>query len=329
MRGQRAAEGRVVRTMYMYNAMMDLAEAYEDETLAEACYTLWDNTTQRRMYITGNIGSSSILGRFTTDYDLPNDCNYSEFYTSIGMAVFGQRMDNITGEAKYCDVMERALYSTVLAGTALDGRDFFYVNPLKVWSDSCIPRTSREHIKPARQKWFDVVYCPLNIAKTLASLGQHIYGANQDSLYVNLFISNQTSMDLGGREISVQMQARFLWDMSVDIICERASASGIHLTVRVPDHAGNFTATKAGTRQPSTFDRKKGYAVIFLTEDAGLRIGVDAKAWFIRSSLLVRADNGEVTLVGDPAVYCLEEVDNGPSPATVHVDSGTETKEEK
>ncbi|KMW18362.1 glycoside hydrolase family 127 protein [Enterocloster citroniae] len=329
VRGQRTAEGHAVRAMYMYSAMADLAEACEDETLMEACCTLWDNMTQKRMYITGSIGSSGILERFTTDYDLPNDCNYSESCASIGMAMFGQRMGNITGEAKYYDVVERALYNTVLAGIALDGKSFFYVNPLEVWPDNCIPRTSREHVKPVRQKWFGVACCPPNIARTLASLGQYIYGADQNSLYVNLFISNQTSVDLGGREISVQMQTRFPWDMSVDIACEGVPASGIRLAVRIPDYAGSFTVTKAGTQQPLAFSREKGYAVISLTEDAGLRIEMDAKARFVRSNPLVRADSGKVALVRGPIVYCLEEVDNGPNLAAVYVDSGTEIKEEK
>ena len=328
VRGQRTAEGHAVRAMYMYSAMADLAEACEDETLMEACCTLWDNMTQKRMYITGSIGSSGILERFTTDYDLPNDCNYSESCASIGMAMFGQRMGNITGEAKYYDVVERALYNTVLAGIALDGKSF-YVNPLEVWPDNCIPRTSREHVKPVRQKWFGVACCPPNIARTLASLGQYIYGADQNSLYVNLFISNQTSVDLGGREISVQMQTRFPWDMSVDIACEGVPASGIRLAVRIPDYAGSFTVTKAGTQQPLAFSREKGYAVISLTEDAGLRIEMDAKARFVRSNPLVRADSGKVALVRGPIVYCLEEVDNGPNLAAVYVDSGTEIKEEK
>ena len=329
VRGQRTAEGHAVRAMYMYSAMADLAEACEDETLMEACCTLWDNMTQKRMYITGSIGSSGILERFTTDYDLPNDCNYSESCASIGMAMFGQRMGNITGEAKYYDVVERALYNTVLAGIALDGKSFFYVNPLEVWPDNCIPRTSRAHGKPVRQKWFGVACCPPNIARTLASLGQYIYGADQNSLYVNLFISNQTSVDLGGREISVQMQTRFPWDMSVDIACKGVPASGIRLAVRIPDYAGSFTVTKAGTQQPLAFSREKGYAVISLTEDAGLRIEMDAKARFVRSNPLVRADSGKVALVRGPIVYCLEEVDNGPNLAAVYVDSGTEIKEEK
>ena len=113
-----------------------------------ACKRLWDNIVQRQMYITGGIGASGILERFTVDYDLPNDCSYAESCASIGLAMFGIRMANITKDASYIDTVERALYNTVLAGIALDGKSFFYVNPLEVWPDNCMERTSKEHVKP-------------------------------------------------------------------------------------------------------------------------------------------------------------------------------------
>ena len=209
VREQKTAEGHAVRAMYMYSAMADLAEACGDDSLMEACRALWDNVTGKRMYITGSIGSSGILERFTADYDLPNDCNYSESCASIGLAMFGSRMGSITREAKYYDVVERALYNTVLAGIALDGKSFFYVNPLEVWPDNCLPRTSREHVKPVRQKWFGVACCPPNIARTLASMGQYIYGVDEESIYVNLFIANETTVELGGREVSITVETRF------------------------------------------------------------------------------------------------------------------------
>ena len=140
VREQKTAEGHAVRAVYLYCAMADLAYEYRDESLLDACRTLWDNMVKKRMFITGGIGSSGLLERFTTDYDLPNDCNYSESCASIGLALFGRRMAEITGEAKYMDVAETALYNTVLAGIAMDGRSFFYVNPLEVWPDNCLDK---------------------------------------------------------------------------------------------------------------------------------------------------------------------------------------------
>lgn len=122
VREQKTAEGHAVRAVYLYSAMADLAYEYQDETLLDACKTLWNNMTEKRMYITGGIGSSGLLERFTTDYDLPNDRNYSESCASIGLAMFGNRMAQITKDAKYADIVEKALYNTVLAGIAMDGR---------------------------------------------------------------------------------------------------------------------------------------------------------------------------------------------------------------
>ena len=121
VREQKTAEGHAVRAVYMYTAMADLACECGDESLLEACRTLWDDMVYKRMYITGSIGSSGLLERFTTDYDLPNDCNYSETCASIGLAMFGKRMADITKDASYMDVVERALYNTVLSGIAMDG----------------------------------------------------------------------------------------------------------------------------------------------------------------------------------------------------------------
>lgn len=116
------------------------------------------------------------LERFTVDYDLPNEYNYSESCASIGLALFGLRMAQITGESQYMDVVERALYNTVLAGIALDGKSFFYVNPLEVWPPACMEGTSKKHVKPIRQKWFGVACCPRILQEhwhLLASMSIH------------------------------------------------------------------------------------------------------------------------------------------------------------
>ena len=196
-----------MRAVYLYCAMADLAEAYGDTELLHACETLWENMTQKRMYITGGIGSSGILERFTVDYDLPNEYNYSESCASIGLALFGLRMNQITRESRYIDVVERALYNTVLAGIALDGKSFFYVNPLEVWPPACMEGTSKKHVKPVRQKWFGVACCPPNIARTLASLGQYIYGVDpeQNQVFVNLFVSNETKVRLRDGELTLKL----------------------------------------------------------------------------------------------------------------------------
>lgn len=325
VREQEAAEGHAVRAVYMYSAMADLAYEYQDKELGDACVRLWNNIVKKQMYITGAIGSSGILERFTIDYDLPNDCNYGETCASIGLAMFGIRMANITRDASYIDTVERALYNTVLAGIALDGKGFFYVNPLEVWPDSCIERTSKEHVKPVRQKWFGVACCPPNVARTLASIGQYIYSAGERELYVNLFISNQAEIDLGKEKVQVAIETKFPFENKIHITVRGVSADGMKLAVRIPDYARGYQVFRAGA--VAGYQEEKGYAVFMLKEDAQFTVSFDAPARFVRANPNVRADCGKVAVTKGPLVYCLEEADNGKNLSELFVDTKQKIEE--
>lgn len=327
VREQKKAEGHAVRAVYLYSAMADLAKEYQDDGLLEACRTLWNNMVNRRMYITGGIGSSGLLERFTADYDLPNDCNYSESCASIGLAMFGNRMASITKDASYMDVVERALYNTVLAGIALDGKSFFYVNPLEVWPDNCMPRTSREHVKPVRQKWFGVACCPPNIARTLASMGQYIYGRDEECIYLNLFISNDAVINVGEKEIKVSMETKFPYENVCRVSVSNVPEDGIKIAIRKPDYASDYQVAVDGRK--AEIEVLKGYVYLELKEDSDIQIFFEAPARFVRANPLVRADSGKIALMRGPLVYCLEEIDNGTNLSALYVDAKTDIREEK
>ncbi|MGN0413739.1 MAG: glycoside hydrolase family 127 protein [Lachnospiraceae bacterium] len=327
VREQDKAEGHAVRGVYLYSAMADLAREYLDTQLLEACKRIWNNMVNRRMYITGGIGSSGLLERFTTDYDLPNDCNYSESCASIGLAMFGNRMAAITKDASYIDVVERALYNTVLAGLALDGKSFFYVNPLEVWPDNCMPRTSREHVKPVRQKWFGVACCPPNIARTLASMGQYIYGRDEECIYLNLFISNDTVINAGEKEIKISVETKFPYENVCKVSVSNVPEDGIKIAIRKPDYARNYQVAVDGRK--AELEVLKGYVYLELKEDSDIQIFFEAPARFVRANPLVRADSGKIALMRGPLVYCLEEIDNGANLSALYVDAKTDIREEK
>lgn len=329
VREQTKAEGHAVRAVYMYCAMADLAYEYQDKELMRACETLWKNIVQKQMYITGGIGSSGILERFTVDYDLPNDYNYSESCASIGLALFGLRMANITRDASYMDTVERALYNTVLAGIALDGKSFFYVNPLEVWPEACISRTSKEHVKPVRQKWFGVACCPPNIARTLASLGQYIYSVGEKEIFVNLFVGNETDITCGEADVHVSMETAFPFENELKLQVSGIPESGIRLAVRVPSYAKGYKLFVNG--RETEYKVEKGYAAVSVTADAELQVSFEAPARFVRANPNVRADCGKTALVKGPLVYCLEETDNGGNLAALYADTKapvTETESE-
>ena len=330
VREQTTAEGHAVRAVYLYCAMADLAEAYQDKGLLHACETLWDNIVQKRMYITGGIGSSGHLERFTVDYDLPNEYNYSESCASIGLALFGLRMAQITGESKYIDVVERALYNTVLAGIALDGKSFFYVNPLEVWPPACMHGTSKQHVKPVRQKWFGVACCPPNIARTLASLGQYIYSEMPDKkeLYVNLFVSNETTIDWDKNKIHLKMKTEFPWKNSYSIEVNDVPDGGIDILLRVPDYAQDHQVEVNGTEIMGS-DTEKGYRRIHIEKNSEIQVHFHAPAKFVYTNPQVRADSGKVAITRGPLVYCLEEIDNSQNLPAIFVNTEEALQEEQ
>ncbi len=328
VREQKTAEGHAVRAVYMYCAMADVAEEYGDEELMRCCETLWDNITRKRMYITGSIGSSGLLERFTADYDLPNDCNYSETCASIGLALFGKRMAYSKKNAGYMDVVERALYNTVLSGIAMDGKSFFYVNPLEVWPKNCIERTSKEHVKTVRQKWFGVACCPPNIARTLASLGQYIYFQEEDRVYTNLYIANQADLSVNGVPVHMDLTGEYPWKNTIQVKITAQEEVNASFAFRVPGYARKARFFQNGT-ELLDYPLDRGYAVLegCFKEDV-ITIEFDIVPEWVHANPAVREDSGKAAIVKGPLVYCLEEVDNGANLASIFVESGCELKAE-
>lgn len=327
VREQKTAEGHAVRAVYMYSAMADVGAEYDDGTLVAACKRLWDNMVKRRMYITGSIGSSGLLERFTTDYDLPNGSNYSETCASIGLALFGRRMARITRESKYYDVVERALYNTILSGIAMDGKSFFYVNPLEVWPDHCIPRTSKEHIKPVRQKWFGVACCPPNIARTLASLGEYIYFAEEDAIWVNLFISNKAKFTVNNQELTLDMQTNFPYEGHTRIELKGKAFVKGKIYLRIPDYVKDYKILVDGGVVDSP-QITGGYCVLELEMDQRtIDIHFDLTPRFVRANPLVKENIGKVAVMKGPLVYCMEEVDNESNLPAYYIDTSSKLLE--
>lgn len=321
VREQLRAEGHAVRAVYLYCAMADVAYYTKDEELFRACVRLYENITGKQMYITGGIGSSGFLERFTTDYDLPNAMNYSESCASIGLALFCRRMGRITGQAWYMDTAECALYNTVLAGIAMDGKSFFYVNPLAVWPKACMPGTSRSHVKPVRQGWFACACCPPNIARTLASLGEYCYFTDEEGFYVNLYVSGQAKLVLGGRLFDVCVKTDFPFDGEVRITLRRAedgrdtpaadSSGNGKIRLRIPEYVDSFSIyVNSQKKMPEV---REGYALVegpFCDGDE-IRFSMEMEPVFYSANPNVRADAGRVALKMGPLVYCLEQEDNG------------------
>ncbi len=320
VRQQTTAEGHAVRALYLYSAMADLAWYYGDAGLKNACLALYQNIVDKRMYITGGVGSSGTLERFTTDYDLPNDTAYAESCASIALAMFCKRMTRLTGEARFMDTAEQALINTVLAGVAMDGKSFFYVNPLAVLPKACMPATDKNHVKPVRQKWFGCACCPPNIARTLASLADYIFLAQNRELWVNLFIGGSYQVPWGDGDATVQIRSGLPYngEISLEIRAE-TELDGI-LRLRIPDYAEEPKLWMDG--QPIPITSEKGYAVVKLQgRKAVIDFRFDTPARLIFANPNVAADAMKAAVKKGPLVYCLEQIDNGDNLSGLLLDS--------
>jgi DUF1680 family protein len=277
------------------------------------------------MFITGGIGSSGFWERFTVDYDLPTDSAYSETCASIGLALFGLRMARITRDASYIDVVERALYNTVRAGISMEGNRYFYVNPLEVWPAICVDHSSRAHVKPTRQKWFDVACCPTNVARTFTSLGQYIYSIGSGELYLNLFIQNDSSFEMRGKTVSLSLKTDYprTGAMRLEL---RADHVPFVLFIRVPGFAKDFKACLNGT--PVVLEIVNGYCRIDRPWNRDtLEISFSIAPQFAYANPLVRANCGKIAILRGPEVYCFEEAENGDNLAALYLDPSEKLRE--
>lgn len=301
-----AAIGHSVRAMYLYCGMADLARETNDRSLFEACDRLFDSAAGKRMYVTGGIGSASHGEQFANDFFLPNDYAYSETCASIGLAYFARRMGLIEADSKYDDVAELAIYNCGLAGVSLDGRGFFYVNPLEINIDRFRSfkryNNIRENLLTQRVEVFDCSCCPPNLARMVASIGDFLYTFDDDTVYVHHYMESETEWD----GIKINQQTRYPAEGGVRFTL--SGMKGKTFAVRIPAWADYVSLNGEKLDAPV----KKGFAYIPVTEDEQtLDIWFEMKAKLVSANPLVDADAGRVCLCRGPIVYCAESVLNG------------------
>jgi DUF1680 family protein len=298
--------------------MADVAAEMGDEALLNACEGLWRNVTERRMYVTGGIGSSWHGERFTFDYDLPNDTAYAETCAAIGMVFWAHRMLQMDGDGAYGDVVERALYNGVLSGLALDGKRFFYGNPLEA-----NPTAYQHHPElfripqnlPRRQGWFACACCPPNIARLLASLGGYVASKSAGAVYVHLYVGGCAELTSDGQTVVLTQETRYPWDGGVLVLVEPEQEVQLTLALRVPGWCPEASLTinrESVEVQPLL---EKGYAKIDRVWKRGdeVELTLAMPVERLQAHPEVRANSGRIALQRGPLVYCLEEVDNGPN----------------
>ncbi|MBD0367560.1 MAG: glycoside hydrolase family 127 protein [Flavisolibacter sp.] len=307
--------GHAVRAMYMYTGAADVAALTGDEEYMHAMKNVWEDVVYRNMYLTGGIGSSGGNEGFSVDYDLPNEQAYCETCASVGMVLWNQRMGMLTGESKYVDVLERSLYNGALDGLSLSGDRFFYGNPL-----ASVGRAYR-------REWFGTACCPANIARLVESLGNYIYGYNNNGIWVNLYVGSNTTIPIGKQKVSLAMQTNYPWDGRVQLTLSPQKKTKFGLRLRIPGWAQGdavpgelyrFEDTTSAKFTVQLNDKEisyrveKGYIVLdreWKNDDVvTLTLPMEVKRVVSRPE--VKADVDRVALQRGPMVYCIEGADN-------------------
>ena len=225
---QREAVGHAVRAAYLYSGMADVAALTDDRAYVEAIDGIWENVAGKKLYITGGIGATGAGEAFGRNYQLPNLSAYCETCAAVGNCYWNQRLFLLHGGSRYADILERTLYNGLLSGISLDGKRFFYPNPLE--SDG-------QH---QRSPWFGVACCPGNMTRFVASIPGYVYAHQKDSIYVNLYASSSGEIKLeNGKLLKIEQQTKYPWDGQIKINLSPAAPTRLSLHLRIPGWARN------------------------------------------------------------------------------------------
>ena len=308
VRELKEATGHSVRAVYLYTAMADMASQTGDEKLYEACRRLWENITEKRMYVTGGIGSTVLGEAFTVDYDLPCDTAYAETCASAGLMFFASRMLENEVKGEYADICELAFYNTVLAGMQLDGTRFFYVNPLEVIPGIAGEAATHKHDLPRRPRWYACACCPPNVARTITSFGKYAYGVSEDTAYCHLFAAGKVEFPGG---LILECRTDYPMDFTVDY---EILKGGKCLAVRIPGWSEKYQilrGTGDGVLSEVQPEIRDGYAYLTdVKEGERIRLILDGTPGFVYGSSNIPDVSGMAAVQRGPLVYCFEGVDN-------------------
>lgn len=324
-RKQTKTMGHAVRANYLFAGAADIFAETGDTSLSNTLDRMWKDLTQHKMYITGGCGSvydgvsddgtsynpadvQKIHQAYGRDYQLPNFTAHNETCANIGNLLWNYRMLQLSGEAKYADIMELALYNSILSGISLDGKKFLYTNPLAYsdelpfqqrWSKDRVPYISKSNC------------CPPNVVRTIAEVSNYVYSVSEKGLWINLYGGNNLSTKIeDGSALKLNQQTNYPWDGNIKITLEEVPGKPFSFFLRIPGWASNAKILING--KPYNAKAIPGqYAEIKNTwkKNDNIELILPMEAKLIEANPLVEETRNQVAVKRGPVVYCLESID--------------------
>jgi len=313
-REETQAVGHAGHGNYMYCGVADVVAETGDKSLKLALDKIWQDMAYKKMYVTGGTGTSNrvvshegVVGEaYGKEYELPNMA-YSETCANIGNVMWNWRMFLLNGDARYMDIMELALYNGSLSGIGLDGKNFFYTNPLRYVDGH--PNNSHDHGE--RRPWIDCFCCPPNIVRTVAQVQDYAYNISKEGVWVNLYGSNVLDINLvDGTKVKLNQQTDYPWNGLVNITMDIKKKKEFAMMIRIPNWANEVTLKvngkivqdkiKTGSYFPIKRIWKKGDKV---------ELNLPMSPQLIRANPYVENIQHQVAVKRGPLIYCLESVD--------------------
>ncbi|MCL4860630.1 MAG: glycoside hydrolase family 127 protein [Caldilineaceae bacterium] len=301
IRQQGKVVGHAVRAMYLLAGVADLAHELDDPTLLATCERLWDNLVHRRVYLTGGIGPSRRNEGFTSDYDLPDESAYAETCAAIALILWNHRLLQFAGDGKYADIIEQTLYNGFISGVSLEGRHFFYDNPLASAGD--------HHRVP----WFACPCCPPNLGRLLASLGDYFYSTSVDGVWIHLYAQSSAKVQVQGQDVDVRQVTNYPWDGAIQLELRSAQPQAFTLHLRIPGWCDEWQVRVNGAPLAEEPALTKGYLAIHHTWEPGdqVELTLAMPVQSVWAHPAVRQMQGRLALQRGPIVYCMEGIDHG------------------
>lgn len=300
-------DGHAVRALYLYSGAADVARLCGNEELIAACKRIFDNAANKRMYITGGVGSTHIGEAFTVDYHLPSRTAYAETCAAISLAYFASRMQLIETDSKYADCVERIIYNGFLSGPSIDGKSFFYENPLEIdpdFNDVNLSTESKEHYPiTQRKEVFECSCCPPNIMRFIPSIADYMYNYDNETLYINQYMTSTACCD------GMNIQQATDYPASGKIII-KVNSGHRKVALRIPGWCKSFTLN-------CDYEMKNGYAVVCADE---IVLDLDMPIVKMRANRRVHDCAGRIAIMRGPVVYCAEGIDNGSDIKNLRID---------